>query len=884
MRFKWKIMSAMVIAAIVLSVGAFAIISDDDNASSDATLMNAGQKFVYDFNTFAYDSTHNPEFIYATYSDDLITITVDPSENTNDLIISVSDLISGLDGYTITLDGKTVILDGSLQRTADTISVMEDIVDQVETTIEGASGEGVYVLYADEMTIHEDSLPVDFDGTLNVSMCMDEDTISTLQDFLDIAYLDTTDGFSLTINMTSGMASAVGSQTEMDEMTVMEFIEALSNSDASELFGVDVGEKIDGISNGILNTDPASLTKVMSGVTYSWEVDSTTYTVALDSDFTPSDIGTGFVALLNSVIENANASSNGWEGIQLGSMRSGDTYTFEGTLQLTYMSGDSLRTLSLPFTIDLVYPEHTVTYYANGGSDPAPVQSPVAEGNSFIIADYSGTKQGYEFVGWRDGIVIYDVGDTYTMGTSDVTLTAVWERVYHAVTYDVNGGSEPAPVQSPVAEGQTFTVADYSGTREGYTFDGWNDGEEYYAVGSTYTMGDSDVTLIAVWVSGTDLKITSTAGVGGTITPSGVTDVAFRSSQIYIIMAEDDYKVWEVLVDGVSVGAINKYEFTDVTSDHTISVRFDYSEGARTWFDPSSGYIYEEINGIIEEDGTVYTITRATSPSNEVTHTGLFTNEEYGVVTTVVNGVISSVVNVTATASGDTDVAEMSDEQINVLLAQIISAALQMTTDELEVSIDVTGSGSSGIRSTSMVLSKDQLEIFKGFNIPVAITTKTGTVEFDANAIKTLASYEEGLTITIGTADKSQLNEEQQEKVGNNTIITAEAMIGSTVIHDLGGNVTVTMPYTLKSGEDPNKIEIWYLDDQGNVTEIDATYDSETATVSFVTDHFSYYVVAFDSPSSEKTSDNWIIYIAVIIVVVLILAFVVYHYKTKKTA
>jgi len=886
MRSKWKIMSAMVITAVVLSVGAFAIISDDDNVSSDATPMNAGQKFVYDFNTFAYDSTHNPEFIYATYSEGLITITMDPSQNTDDLIISVSDLISGLDGYTITLDGKTVILDGSLQRTADTISVIADMAYQVQNNIESASDEGVYVLYADDMTIHNDDLVTDFSGSLNISMCMDEDTISTLQDFLEMVHLDTTGVFSLTINMTSGMTSAVGSQTEMDEMTVLEFIEALSNSDASELFGVDVGEKIDGISNGILNTDPASLTKVMSGVTYSWDVDSTTYTVALDDDFTPSTTGTGFVALLNSVIENTNATSNGWEGIQLGSMRSGDTYTFEGTLQLTYMSGGSLRTLSLPLNIDLVYPEHAVIYHVNGGSDPAPVQSPVAEGNTFTVADYSGTREGYTFRGWTDGTMFYYAGSTYTMGTSDVTLTAIWQKVsiYHNVTYDVNGGSDPEPVQAPVAEGSIFIVADYSGTKVGYTFDGWTDGTDHYAVGDIYTMGDSDVMLTAVWVSGMDLEIISVAGAGGKITPNGSTNVAYRSSQVYVMMAHNNYRVWEVKVDGVSVGAINMYVFDNVTSSHTISVTFVYSEGARTWFDPSSGYIYEEINGIIGEDGTVYTITRATSPSNEVTHTGLFTNEERGVITTVVDGVIHSVINVKATASGDTDVAQISDEQINTLLAQIFSAALQIPTDRLEISIDIADSGSSGVTSTSIVLSKDQLEILKGSNTPIAITTKTGTVELDENAIKNLASYGEGLKITIGTVDKNQLNKEQQKKVGNNTIISAEAMVGSTVIHDLGGNATVTMPYTLKSGEDPNKIEMWYLDDQGNITEIDATYDSETKTVSFVTDHFSYYVVAFGSPDTTPTSNNWIIYIAIIIVVILVLAFVVYHYKMKKTA
>ena len=90
-----------------------------------------------------------------------------------------------------------------------------------------------------------------------------------------------------------------------------------------------------------------------------------------------------------------------------------------------------------------------------------PTQSPVSEGASFIVA--SGTtlsRAGFTFAGWNDGTNPYAAGATYTMGTSNVTLTAQWTaNPTHTVTYANGGGTGTLPTQSPVSEGASFTVA-----------------------------------------------------------------------------------------------------------------------------------------------------------------------------------------------------------------------------------------------------------------------------------------------------------------------------------------------------------------------------------------------------------------------------------------
>jgi hypothetical protein len=64
--------------------------------------------------------------------------------------------------------------------------------------------------------------------------------------------------------------------------------------------------------------------------------------------------------------------------------------------------------------------------------------------------------------------------------------------------------------------------------------------------------------------------ITATAGTGGSITPSGVVQTVEGGEQPFKLSATSGYRLSDVKVDGVSVGAVSSYTFTDVTEAHTI--------------------------------------------------------------------------------------------------------------------------------------------------------------------------------------------------------------------------------------------------------------------------------------------------------------------------
>jgi uncharacterized delta-60 repeat protein len=73
-------------------------------------------------------------------------------------------------------------------------------------------------------------------------------------------------------------------------------------------------------------------------------------------------------------------------------------------------------------------------------------------------------------------------------------------------------------------------------------------------------------------LSGT--TITASAAANGTITPAGTTTFTNGSNQTYNISAASGYCIADVLVDGVSVGAVSSYAFSNITTSHTIEATF----------------------------------------------------------------------------------------------------------------------------------------------------------------------------------------------------------------------------------------------------------------------------------------------------------------------
>ncbi len=86
--------------------------------------------------------------------------------------------------------------------------------------------------------------------------------------------------------------------------------------------------------------------------------------------------------------------------------------------------------------------------------------------------------------------------------------------------------------------------------------------------------------------------IKATAGIHGSITPSGDVDVLHGGSQTFTIAANRGYAISNVKIDGVSIGAVKSYTFENVTGNHTIDVTFMKANG-----NPQTGVMVDEVTG-----------------------------------------------------------------------------------------------------------------------------------------------------------------------------------------------------------------------------------------------------------------------------------------------
>lgn len=92
--------------------------------------------------------------------------------------------------------------------------------------------------------------------------------------------------------------------------------------------------------------------------------------------------------------------------------------------------------------------------------------------------------------------------------------------------------------------------------------------------------------------------ITASAGSGGSITPSGVSTLNYGASQSYSIVPANGYRIVDVKKDGVSVGAITSYLFSNIAANHTISATFAFaSSNLLSNGDFESGNLKGWING-----------------------------------------------------------------------------------------------------------------------------------------------------------------------------------------------------------------------------------------------------------------------------------------------
>lgn len=142
--------------------------------------------------------------------------------------------------------------------------------------------------------------------------------------------------------------------------------------------------------------------------------------------------------------------------------------------------------------------QYTLTVNPNGGvwnGTSSNSTVPLAFGTSYTLANP--TRIGHTFSSWTKSGTGTLSGSTFTVGAGNGTVTANWTIKSSKLTVDANGGSWSGTTPVTKNYGTTLTIA--NPTRSNYTFKGWTVNGGGSMSGTTFTFGETDTTITAIW-------------------------------------------------------------------------------------------------------------------------------------------------------------------------------------------------------------------------------------------------------------------------------------------------------------------------------------------------------------------------------------------------
>ncbi|MFD0674974.1 S-layer homology domain-containing protein [Cohnella sp. GCM10027633] len=149
-------------------------------------------------------------------------------------------------------------------------------------------------------------------------------------------------------------------------------------------------------------------------------------------------------------------------------------------------------------------------------------------------------------------------------------------------------------------------------------------------------------------------------------------------------------------------------------------------------------------------------------------------------------------------------------------------------------------------------------ELVNGTGADIVIDVGYGKVSFDAAALKQIGGSTDGGDISF-ILIKSELTAEGKEVLGDRPVYDLLVYAGQTGVTSFGGSeVQVSLPYTLKPGEDPNAVVVYYVTEEGELQIVTGKYNAATQSVEFGTTHFSQYIIGYNKIAfSDVESTAW---------------------------
>ena len=258
-----------------------------------------------------------------------------------------------------------------------------------------------------------------------------------------------------------------------------------------------------------------------------------------------------------------------------------DTYTF------TQPEGDVTITAAFEMRN-----EHTVTFDANGGSEPEELPEEVTtampakkilHGSEYSLPECEFiAPEGKQFKAWQIDGAEYPVNAPVTV-TADITVKALWEDAppapdEYTVRFNANGGGGTMADVTGVSGSYTLPACGFT-EPEGKQFKGWSTGADGSVISGTTYEVNSDTTFYAIWESKeysvivTDGKATIGAG-------SEISKAAQGTTITLTANAAPDGKVfdkWVVESGNTTLEDANSETTTFIMPDSEVSVKATYT-------------------------------------------------------------------------------------------------------------------------------------------------------------------------------------------------------------------------------------------------------------------------------------------------------------------
>lgn len=266
-----------------------------------------------------------------------------------------------------------------------------------------------------------------------------------------------------------------------------------------------------------------------------------------------------------------------------------DGVTVTAVSEYTFTNVTKNHTITAEFAIRT----YTLTVVQTNGGTISPATSTINHGGNrlFTIAANANYKLIDVLV---DGTSVGAVTSySFNNVNANHTITAAFELNTYTIAVNQTANGTIAPETVSVAHGgtQSFTITPASGYHiASVRVDGINIGAVASYTFNNVTANHSITATFAETIVNT-YTIIATAGLNGTITPTGAVTVTEGNSQTFTMQANEGYVIDNVMVDGISIGNVAEYTFNTVMANHAISVTFREDVGVND-VEPLSSKVY----------------------------------------------------------------------------------------------------------------------------------------------------------------------------------------------------------------------------------------------------------------------------------------------------